>query len=209
MTTRQRVFQQPPDPGRDYTGFPSRTFRAGSTAYRNHAVGDTPWWFDSSPEGGFNLARPRGTCYLSGSRAGALHERIGPDLADHGLVPRSVLADRVISTLRLPAPVRAANVSSNRASTAFAVTAELATMTPYDVPRAWAAALHAAGFDAVVCRLRFSAGASDGIALFGPAGPTDWPIDPEPISCLAVCNRLGIAVVDEPDDNQLTVLPPP
>lgn len=209
MTARQRVFRHPPDPGRDYTRFPSRTFRAGRTAYRNHAVGDTPWWFDSSPAGRFDLVRPRGTCYLSGSRAAALRERIGPDLAAHGLVPRSVLADRVISTLHLPAPVRAANLSSNRASTAFGVTAELATMTPYDVPRAWAAALGAAGFDAVVCRLRFSAGASEGIALFGPTGSVDWPIDPAPITCRAVADRLGITVVEPPDDNQVTVLPPP
>jgi hypothetical protein len=209
VTGRQRTFQQLPDLDRDYTRFPSRRLRAGTLLYRNHAIGSTPWWFESSPQGRFNLAEPNGTCYLSGSRAGALRERIGPDLAVHGLVPSSVLVDRVISMLHLPASVRAANLSSNRASTGFGVTAELASMTPYDTPRAWAATLAAAGFEAIVCRLRFSAGVSEGLALFGPAGPADWPTDPTPTGCLAVASRLGIAVIDPPDDNQLTVLPAP
>lgn len=54
------------------------------------------------------------------------------------------------------------------------LTAELATMVPYDLPWQWADALHTDGRSGIVYRSRF--GQDDAVALFGPAGiPPDAP----------------------------------
>lgn len=207
---RQQVAQRAPDPDRDYRAFPATRFAAGRVLYRQHHGERGAWWFCGDGSGRFDLAAPDGTCYLALSRPAALRELVGPDLGAAGVIPSSVLAGRVISRLPLPEPVRAANVSSNRASNRFGVTAELATMTPYAIPRQWAAVLHGAGFGGIAVTLRFSAGRSAGLAWFGPAGEnTAWPADPEPLDCVTLARRMRLRVVEPPDTDQLTIIEPP
>ena len=52
----------------------------------------------------------------------------------------------------------------------FGVTAELASITPYDLPQQWAAAFARAGYQGVRYRVRHDPGGSRALALFGPAG---------------------------------------
>lgn len=173
-------------------------------------MGRCPWWFSCDGTGRFDLPAPDGTCYLALSQSAALRELVGPDLAAAGTVPSSVLADRVLSRLALPGPVRAANVSSNRASNSFSVTAELVTMIPYTIPQRWAAVLHDSSFDGIAFTLRFSAGRSAGLALFGRAGEhRDRLTDPAPADCASVARRLRLRVIEPPHTDQLTVVTPP
>ena len=62
-----------------------------------------------------------------------------------------------------------------RAARGFGVTAELASMTPYDVPQRWAAAFAAAGYEGVRYRVRHDPAGSRALALFGAAGERRWP----------------------------------
>ncbi|MGH3447364.1 MAG: RES family NAD+ phosphorylase [Nocardioidaceae bacterium] len=207
---RQQVFQRPPDPDLDYRRFPYQTFKAGTRWHRQHDAALGPWWFSCSMLGRFDLAEPDGTCYLADSPESAVRERVGPDIAQSRQVAASVLADRVVSTLALPAPVRAANLESNRAADRYGVTGELSTMTPYDVTQAWARALHQAGFGGVCGRLRFTVSRHRGLAIFGAAGSRPgWAADPSPVSLADVAGRMGIAIIDPPDDDQLTIITPP
>lgn len=208
--SRERIFQQPPDPDRDYRGFPRRTLAAGMTWFRQHAASCGPWWFSCSGAGRFDLADPYGTCYLAASPQSAVREGIGPDLAEHGQVPASLIDGRVVSALPLPETVTAANVDSPRAVDHYGVTAELTAMTPYDVPQAWANTLHRAGFDAVIGRLRFAGARDRGLALFGEQGHrTAWPTDPHPVTARGVAARQGITIVDPPATDQITIVGSP
>lgn len=209
MVTRQAVFQQPPRPEVDYRRFPSRTFKAGSTWYRQHLDSLSPWWFSCSMDGRFDLPAPDGTCYLADSAESAVRERVGPDVAATGHVAVSVLEDRVVSAVALPEEVRAANLDSDRAADRFGVTGELTVMTPYTVTQDWAAVLHRAAFAGVCGRLRFTPSRHRGLAVFGEAGGRpNWDADPSPIPLVAIGRRMGLIIVEPPDDDQLTVVAP-
>lgn len=203
---RQRPFQRFPDEHADYRRFPRRTCTAGSQWFRQHAVGLTPWWFSSSGEGRFDLDPPRGTCYLAATPAAALRERLGPDLALHGKVAASVVDGRVISALKLPNTVKAADLGADRASDVYGVTGELTVLTPYRLTRAWARVLSRAGFGGICGRLRFSLGGdSTGLGVFGDAGNReDWPGDDDPATARMVAEAMGVTVVDPPDDEEIT-----
>ena len=201
---RQQMAQRPPDESRVYAAFPARRLRRGSRWHRQHLRTDGAWWFGSSGQGRFDLPQPRGTCYLASSAAGAIRERIGPDLLAHGKVPASVLTGRVVSALHLHQPVRAADLDHDAAA-AHLVTRELPVMTPYDVPQAWARVLHRDGFDAVVAGLRFSPGKCTGLALFGEAGQQEWPADDAPRDAGALAATLRIRLINPPTAAQVTI----
>ena len=137
--------------------------------------GRSPWWFGSSGEGRFDLPPPDGTCYLAADELGALLEAVGPD-RDGGAVSTEFLAARCLWRLRAPAERRLGDLTARRAR-GFGITAEIGTLVPYDLPQAWAARLHAAGFQGLVYWLRHDPARSEGIALFGPEGGAaeDWP----------------------------------
>lgn len=204
---REQVAQQPPGDG-DLSGFPNRTLKAGSAWFRQHAADSGPWWFSSSGAGRFDLPAPRGTCYLASSPRAAVLERIGPDLAAHGLVPSSLLDGRVVSRLKLPRPVVVANVDIVAASR-YGVTRELPVMTPYAIPQAWAAALARSSFGGIVAGLRFTPGRPVGLALFGKAGErTSWAVDADPRPAAGFARQMGLRVVDPPRADELTVVTP-
>lgn len=206
---RQHTAQQPPHEPADYRRFPVRTVKAGARWFRQHDASRSPWWFSSTGDGRFDLDPPDGTCYFADTAAATVRERIGPDLATHGIIAMSLVSGRVISTLTVTTDIRAANLDSDRAADQYGITAELMTMTPYDVPRGWARTLHRAGFDAIKGRLRFSLSNAHGLALFGPAGPRHhWPVDDNPIDALALARQMRLHLVLPPDNEQLNIVSP-
>jgi len=161
-------------------------------------VGLGSWRFSSDGQGRFDLEPPRGTCYLADDEIGALLEVLGP------IVVVSAGWARRLSLwyLGLPDQCRAADTTV-RASRGFGVTAELASMTPYDLPQRWAAAFARAGYGGVRYRVRHDPGASRALALFGPAGErTRWPlgrqvpVDDDLLARLG--DETGIPVADVP-----------
>jgi hypothetical protein len=205
---REQTAQQPPDPAVDLASFPTRNLPAGTVWWREHRRTAHPWWFSCAGTGRYDLAPPRGTCYLASNAAAAVRERTGPDLAAHRLIPASLLKDRVVSRLTLPTPVRAANLAV-AAATRFEVTSELPVMVPYRIPQTSAAALAAQNFTGVLTQLRFSPGRSTRLALFSDAGErTDWATDPAPSDATVLAEQLGFRVLDPPTLDQLNVISP-
>ncbi len=126
-----------------------------------------------------------------------------------GVIPASLLTGRVISRLRLPEQVRAANLDAVAAAK-FGVSRELAVMVPYTIPRTWAAALAATRFDGVVANPRFSPGRSVGLALFGKAGKRRaWPGDDKPTRATIVAARMQLTLAEAPSVSELTIVTPP
>src|SRR5262245_48607030 len=128
---------------------------------------------------------------------GALLEVLGPVA-----VVSAAWAKRFgIWQLGLPDQCSAADTTV-RAARGFGVTAELATVTPYDLPQRWAAAFAAAGYQGVRYRVRHDPGGSRALALFGAAGERKrWPrgrchdVDDEVLVRLADQTGLRIAVI--------------
>ncbi len=131
-----------------------------------------PWWYSSrdraTAPGRFDLTSPDGTCYWATSATGAVLEASAdPDQLDPPVLTVAAMAALTVW--------RAASVSAARSSLADVtrpsvprLTAEIATIVPYDLPWAWADALARHGRTGLLYRGRFS---FDGaVALFGPAG---------------------------------------
>ena len=84
-------------------------------------------------------------------------------------------------------------------------------MTPYDVPRAWAAALYVSGYAGIRYRTRFDVGPdAHGLALFGDAGERSWrAYDDGPADAPAIIERLqrecSVTVADRPRLDQLDI----
>lgn len=195
--TRERVALADPGP-RPLDGFPAWTLTPRRRLVRGHRAAKGPWWFASSGGGRFDLPPPRGTCYVAFDDRTAIRETVGEVLAVGGVVAAEFAAERVLSTLRIPARRRLADTCAESAAD-FGLTRELCTLTPYDVPRRWAAAL-AGGFDGLRYQTRFTTGAgANAAALFGAAGARDgWPVDdaPEPFGIAA--RRCGFTVAAPP-----------
>jgi hypothetical protein len=194
-------------PPKSLAGFPRTTLRRGQRIFR--AARRAPGFFCSCGNCRFDLAEPNGTLYVGTDALVGLLETIGPHLAG-GVVSRQFLEERRIFSRRLSADLPVANLASRRAA-GFGVTNELATMTPYDVPRAWAAALYAAGYAGIRYRTRFDVGAgARGLALFGDEGERGWRAqDDGPADTPAMVRRLqgecNITVADRPRLDQLEV----
>lgn len=182
--------------------------------HRAHLAANGPWWFGSQG-GRFDLDRPRGTCYLATSAIAAVRERLGPVLARRATLPATVLDGVVVSRLRVGADAgagggtgaRLANLRSSRAAL-FAVTRELESMTPYDVPRAWARAFHGLGLDGIRYGPRFSPGGASAVALFGFAGEDrSRPVDPDPLPAASLTRSPTLVRI--PRRGDLSVIEPP
>ena len=159
----------PPQPD-ELADFPVWHVHAGTVLCRVTTSGFGPWWFSSSAHGRFDLDPPRGTCYLADDEVGAMLEVLGPVV-----VVSPAWAGRLsMWHLGLPQQCSAADTTV-RAARGFGVTAELASMTPYDLPQRWAAAFAAAGHQGVRYRVRHDPGGSRALALFGAAGERRWP----------------------------------
>ncbi|HET6949247.1 MAG TPA: RES family NAD+ phosphorylase [Acidimicrobiales bacterium] len=169
--TRQTPSIGSPPPPDQLASFPVWHVHAGTRLYRVTSAGLGPWWFSSDAQGRFDLPPPRGTCYLADDAIGALLEVLGPIV-----VVSPGWAHRLrLWHLGLPDQCSAADTTV-RAARGFGVTAELAAITPYDLPQRWAAAFVAAGHQGVRYRVRHDPSGSRALALFGAAGErVRWP----------------------------------
>ena len=202
--TREVVAQRPPTVPVDE--FPCRTVESDADLYRAHTSSYGPWWFGNVGDGRFDLRAPRGTCYLADTPLAAVRERLGVVLGGAPLVPASLVAEVVVSRLRLPCRCRLADLQS-AAAMRFGVTRELETMVPYDVPQAWARAFDRAGLQGVAYGPRFSTGPSTSYGVFGSAGAADWAVDEHPVSARSVPG--APVAVDPPRRWDLNVVRPP
>lgn len=211
--SRRDPAQQPPDESVDHAAFPRRTLTARRRWWRNHTLrADSPdggaWWF-SSGSGRFDLPEPEGTCYLASTPEAAVMELVGWSHARHGWVPADLLEERVVSTLHLPASVRAADCAGEGARQ-WRVTNELTSTSAYDVAQAWARVFRRDGFGGVLGALRFSPGEARGLALFGTAGAPDpaWDGDDEPVAVGDLAAGMGIEVVAPPGIADVEIVRP-
>jgi hypothetical protein len=122
----------------------------------------------------FDLAAPRGTCYLAEEAVGAFVEAF-QDWSGT-ILPAAEVLTRRISTLFVPDAVRLADCTNPRAL-AFGVTAEIHSSPDRSLTQLWAVAFAEAGFAGVGFFVRHDpAQQRRGIALFGQAGEASWPI---------------------------------
>jgi hypothetical protein len=111
----------------------------------------------------------RACCYVASDDLGAILEMVGPDLLPGGCAPASLLAGRHLRRLAVSQAMRLADTLASRA--AQWVTAEIATITPYTVPQAWARTFRGARWSGVRYAIRHSTSRTrTSYALFGPAG---------------------------------------
>lgn len=206
--SRQSVAQRHPHPDRDLSTFPTRPIDAGTRWRRAHRHEHEPWFFSSDGKGRFNLSEPFGTCYLASSDDVAARESIGPDIARSGVVVATFLEGRLVSSLTLAEPIKAAHVSSDEAFP-FGVTSELCSMEKYQVPRQWAHSLHESGFEGIWYHPRFSPGAdARAIAVFGPAGAAEATVH-EQKTLRAVVEDMAILIVDPDSLDEFEILDEP
>lgn len=191
----------PPDP-EALRDFPVWHVHAGTVLCRVTAAEHGPWWFSSTGEGRFDLVPPRGTCYLADDEVAALLEVLGPVT-----VVSPTWARRLrLWHLELPTQCSAADTTVREAR-GFGVTAEIATIVPYQTPQAWAAALAAAGHQGIRYRVRHDPGGARALALFGAAGErTRWrrgrnqPIAGRLLARLAHETGVAVAPIPHVDD---------
>lgn len=207
---RETVSLRPPpaDP-EALRGFPRKTLTTTDDLFRVARRGRSPWWFSSSGAGRFDLPPPDGTCYLAADELGALLEAVGPGRAG-GAVTTEFLAARRLWRLRAPAERSLGDLTARRAR-GFGITAEIGTLVPYDLPRAWAAQLRAAGCEGLAYWLRHDPARGEGIAIFGPEGVGEgWPGGEEGAISFPLLDRLreeiGLVVVDVPRSGELRIL---
>jgi RES domain len=182
-------------PPADLAGFPSFRLRRTHELYRIHRHDREPWWFSSDGSGRFDLEGEEGTCYLARTSAGAFLEvfrRARP-------IAEPDVAARRLAGLAPPAGGRLADCADPRARS-FGVTGAIHTEPDYELPRAWARALAAAGFVGVRYLLSHDPAQDEvGVALFGPAGRRDYAIksdEPIPDATIAEARlRFGLVVL--------------
>lgn len=197
--------QHPPD---DIDGFPRVTIASNRNLWRFGLSGHGPWWFSSSGAR-FDLAKPRGTCYVALDQMGAILEVLGREHIVR-VVSRGTLAARTMWRLKPPSTLRVAD-TINRLASGLGVTSEISTIATYDVPQAWAAAFWKGRMDGVRYALRHDPAMSHGVAIFGEAGERkSWPHEDRQDFGLRLVQRiekeLGVTVIDVPTLRQLRVI---
>jgi hypothetical protein len=180
-------------------GFPAWRLGPERALYRVHLRTRNPWYFDSGPDGRFNLLPPRGTCYLADTAVGAFRETLG---RQGRLIPQADVDRRALSTLTVPHECRLADCTVARAR-GFGITAGIHAAEDYRRTQAWARAFADAGFQGVRYRISHDPRAPGiGIALFSEAGEADWPVAPWAPLSLVLVNRIqrafGLIVVPTP-----------
>lgn len=191
---------------RPLAGSPGWRLTPRRDLFRGHRTANGPWWFAYSGSGRFDLTAPRGTCYLAFDERTAIRETVGDTLASFGVIAHVFAAERCISTLRVPSRHVLADTCAESAAD-FGLTRELCTITPYDIPHAWAEAFDA-HFDGIRYQTRFTTTATaNAAAVFGPAGEASWPSDAHPESFAAGARRCGFTVESPP--RSVRIVPPP
>jgi hypothetical protein len=211
--TRSTPAQQ--GPPASFDGIPARR-PTGTYWYREHnhrpGPGGGCWYYAPLPadpaEGGrFDLPSPEGTCYLANRERVAAMERVGRFTSQRKPVPAGLVRGRVVTTVETSTlPAKTLNLVSARAQTEAGVTGELFAGPDYSLTQAWAAAIRAAGHDALTYAPRFSPG-DRAIAVFGPEGPGTQPVvSSRPLQ--DVLAEAGISVAGVPSSSAIKIVAP-
>jgi hypothetical protein len=189
-------------------GFPSASLKGNWHRLSDY---ENPWFFSTALSstsiggGRFDLLSPNGTCYWADSLMGAVGEKLLR-------VPLRAVTEEQLLTLwhhrvALDGPADIADLMAT-AVRRFGFNAEIHTSLDYSKPRAWAIALHTAGWRGLRYALR-----SDGalrnrrLAIFGNAGvahraPRGFPGAThsrlDTTAATAVLSRMGVAVLPIP-----------
>lgn len=154
-----------PDPPDDLPELPSAELGPGSL-WRIHAVEIAPWFFDTGPEGRFNLP-DAGACYLAEEPLDAFVEKFGRLLRPGGVIPEPLVDAQRLSKLR-PPRASVVDLTDPRVLGLVGLTAAVHTTTDYSLTQEWAKALRGAGYDGVRYKARHDPrGELVSIALFG------------------------------------------
>lgn len=165
-------------------------------------AGQGTWWFSGDGSGRFDLTPPDGTCYLATDAFAAIREatRLGP-------VSTQWVQGRELRRVAPPDAGARLAATTRKAAGLFGVTAELATIVPYDRSRRWAAAFRAYGFDGIRHQLRHDPRARpSGVALFGTAGRGSAPDGERTALTPAGVAAAGVRVLPPPSAAALTIL---
>lgn len=134
--------------------------------WRIHAAETAPWFFDTGPDGRFNLPDV-GTCYLAEDPLGAFVEKFGRLLRPGGVIPEPLVDAQRLSRLR-PPRVSVVDLTDPRVLGLVGLTAAVHTATDYAVTQTWAAAMRSAGHHGARYKARHDPrGELVSIALFG------------------------------------------
>lgn len=171
---------EPPTDPKGLNSFPTRRLEVGEVLYRMHQRERGVFWFSSLPDGGkrYDLAHPDGACYTARSAAGAWLEVY----RDRPTIALAELRSRRLTTITSPREVALADLTSTQAR-GFGVTGDIHVedTAHYRLPRAWAAALHAAGWRGLEGRARHDPALDERtVTLFDRGGAhapfdDDWP----------------------------------
>lgn len=160
--------------------FPAARLERGQAVHRIHLRIHDPFFFRSlSAEGGrYDLERPNGACYLADTAVGAWLEvfrhAMSVDLAE--------LRDRRLARITTPRTLGLADLTAPGAR-GFGVTGEIHTIDDYTLPRAWASALHSAGWRGLAGKARHDPALHEGtVTLLDQEGAHEpfgehWPFD--------------------------------
>lgn len=161
------------------------------------------WWFSADGSGRFDLDPPEGTCYFATDAYAAIREasRLGP-------VSATWVRAREVREVPPPDPAARLAATTRKAAGDFGMTTELATILAYDLPRRWAAAFRARGFDGIRHQLRHDQRARpSGVALFGAARAAALDDGRRTPLTAQGLSAAGIRVIPSPMTAALTVLP--
>jgi hypothetical protein len=138
--------------------------------WRIHPADVSPWFFDTGPDGRFNLA-DTGTCYLAEQPIGAFVEKFGRLLRPGGVLPESLVDTQRLSRLR-PPRVSIVDLTDRKVLGLIGLTAEIHATTDYELTQRWAGALRTAGYGGARYKARHDPrGELASIALFGSGKP--------------------------------------
>lgn len=159
----------PPQDPRELADFPAKDVGADYPYARIHHDRYEPEWFcdrgdcrfDPPPGGSF------GTCYLAGHPLGAFVEKFGR----LRIVPRTLIDQHSLATLRLPSPIRVADVTDRTILGRWNLSAELWAGDDYEAAQRWAERLHQVGFAGIWYSAAHDVqGDFHSLALFGKPG---------------------------------------
>ena len=155
-----------PAPPQDLPQLPTASLGA-TDVWRIHPAEIAPWFFDTGPDGRFNLA-DAGTCYLAEERLGAFIEKFGRLVRPGGVIPEPLVEAQRLSRLR-PPRVDVLDLTDGRVLGLLGLTAEIHSTTDYVLTQRWASALGDAGYSGIRYKARHDPrGQLASIALFGP-----------------------------------------
>jgi len=161
-----------PDPTRVTVSFPSKKLPAGTELFRatktDPATGDPRGFgfFSSGGAGRFDLAPPRGTCYLAHTAYAAAWESLGKTLSAAPNIDQDFTDNTWVWSVSSTADLKLADLHGSGANTA-GVTGELdqGAFATYDIPQAWAALFDTLGFDGISYHARHASSAPDPTAV--------------------------------------------